>query len=184
MPKKRKEKNKLFFKIITFILLSVFLIACGQEKTKTKKIIKPKKILKKRLNKNKSLTKITKENKKLHKFIYSVSTERDPFKPFFMKVKMEENIGDDIPETPLTMYSLAQYKLKAILTALGKSPLAMVETSDNLGLFFTIGDYIGKEHYKVVSIENNIVKLEKKKRGLLNEVKIVTKELTLDNEGE
>ena len=179
----KRRKNNLFFLLIMLLLLAVFINGCGEQETKPTRVIIPKRLLKKKHAKSK-MEKIIKEDKKIHKFIYSLTNERDPFKPFFMKPKPEEKIEDNIPETPLTMYNLAQYKLKAIIKSPGKSPLAMVETSDNLGLFFTVGDYIGKEHYKVVSIGNGVVTLEKKVRGLLNEIKTETKELTLDNEGE
>ncbi len=185
MLKKERRSRFYIFCLIIILLLSLFLIGCGEEKQKPTKVVIPKKLLKRKKIKNKKIQqKVIKEKKKIHKFIYSLTTERDPFKPFFMKNKIEENVEDNVPETPLTMYSIAQYKLKAIIKAPGKRPLAMVETSEKLGLFFSVGDYIGKEHFKVIAIGDNYVKLEKKKRGLLNEIKIVTKELTLDNEGE
>ncbi len=178
---RKRRKNSLFIFFLCIIMM--FLInGCKEEPPKAIKFKFPKKIKRKVVKKKKNILKEV--SVKQEKFNYAYHNERDPFIPFFVfkqEVPVEE---EEIPRTPLTMNNLSQYKLKAIIWKKGKKPIAMVETEDKLGLFFTVGDYVGSEFFKVVEISPEAVVLEKKTKGFLNDIKVVKKVMTIEDEGE
>ena len=177
---------------ISFILLLVFFLllqlGCGNNAEKPVKIhvnLKAAKRLKKgRVNKKNSVVGVS-SAKKGYKFTLT-DFFRDPFKPFFKieETPVVDNDTENIVVTPLTKYKLSQFKLAAIMTGKRRRPIGMVETEDGLGLFFQVGDYIGKELYKITAIKSDRIILEKKERDFLNRVKIKRKELILETEGE
>ncbi len=181
--------GKNSFYILTILILSfMFFAGCGSDSTKPVKIHIP--IKKRRINNNlKSLKTGNIDKSKKYKFKFTLNTfNRDPFKPFFENLEeatpVEDNMTEHIVLTPLTKYKLAQFKLAAIIKGRRKKPIAMVETEDNIGLFFQVGDYIGKELYKVVAIKSDRIILEKKEKDFFNRIKIKRKEIILSAEGE
>ena len=180
--KNLKRKNRF---IIFFLCFTIFLAinGCKDDNPKPVKVHFPIKI-KKKIKKKKIKQKSNKVSIKKEKFNYIYHNERDPFIPFFAFKQETPVEEEDIPRTPLTTNNLSQYKLKAIMWRKGKKPIAMVETEDKLGLFFSIGDYIGSELFKVVEITPETVVLEKKTKGFLNNIKVTRKVMTIENEGE
>ena len=176
----KKRKSRLFFYFC--ILLIIF--GCGQEQSNQPiKIVVKKRTHRLKLNKSVQQTKSIKLIGK--KFIYDpLAIKRNPFKPFIKEKPIEIPLQPkELVVTPLTEYSLDQYKLVGIMTDT-RPPLAMVQTSDKKGLIFTIGDYIGSEYYKVVKIYKNIVVLQKKFLTNKKKIKIEQKILKIDLSGE
>jgi Tfp pilus assembly protein PilP len=184
--RRKKMQRKSSFFIILLTILVIFFSGCGSDTPKPIKIHIPIKVKKKKGMLKDTLKKSDNSSMK-KKFQFSLNNfSRDPFKPFFKaeEVPAEDNISEEIIVTPLTKYKLSQFKLAAIITGKKKKPIAMVETEDNLGLFFQVGDYLGKELYKVVAIKSDRIILEKKEKDFFNRIKIKRKELILETEGE
>ncbi len=180
------RKNSIFFILLFAFAFSLF--GCGNDSDKPVKIhvnVKAIKRVKKGEKEKKNLTETVKAAKRGFKFTVS-NLFRDPFKPFFKieETTVEDNVTEHVVVTPLTRYKLSQFKLTAIISGKRKKPIGMVETEDGLGLFFQVGDYIGKELYKIVAIKDDRIILEKKERDFLNRVKIKRKEIILETEGE
>jgi len=182
----RKRRNRIWSLIILSIILCLF---CGCDLFSPPKPSQPNidisKILAKKRKKNKPKTKIISKKIFNKKFVYLPELiTRDPFKPFLEKVIFKKQIlPKNIPITPLTEYNLSQYKLVGIITD-KKPPLAMVETADGKGLIFSIGDYIGTEFFKVVSIKDDKVILERKFFDKNKKIEIEKKILKIEISGE
>ena len=174
------KRNNLFLLLI-ILIAAIFFSGCGSDTPKPKRVFVPIKKIKKKNFSDKTIL----PSEKISKFKFTLNADsRDPFKSFFneKQLQMEEVIEEHIPKTPLMMYSIAQFKLVAIIMSKHKPPVAMVQTEDNKGLFFQVGDYIGTELYKVAAIKQDKVILEKKVKDLLNNIKVIKKVLTIEME--
>ena len=182
----KRKRNRIFNLILTSIILSILF---GCDLFSPPKPMQPNidisKILARKRKKIKSKSKSFSKKSINKKFVYIPNLiTRDPFKPFLQKVIFKKQIlPKNVPLTPLTEYNLSQYKLVGIITD-KKPPLAMVETADGKGLIFSIGDYIGTEFYKVVSIKDNEVVLERKFYNKNKKVEIEKKVLKIELAGE
>jgi len=85
--------------------------------------------------------------------------QRNPFKPFIMK--MTERPAVVTPKTPLQKYEVEQLKLIAIIWGMDTS-VAMVETPDGKGYSIRKGDFIGNRDGRVKRIEKNRVIIEER----------------------
>ncbi len=184
------RKNNIL--IIFSLFLIILIIGCNsfsffsnnKKQTNTKKF---KFLVKRKIKKNKKKTNLTnnKNNKKknLKKFVYDPELiKRNPFEPFIKKIE-QPVLPEKVIITPLTEYSINQYKFVAVITD-KKPPLGMVETEDKNGLIFTIGDYIGSEMYKVVKITPNKIILIRKFYDFFKKLRTEKKVINLENTGE
>ncbi|GEM_PF-5755144 len=174
---RKMSKNRSIIKLFIFIIMLLFLLlSCEEKKEIAKKvIIKPKPI--KKVEKSVD----NKSSDKEAIFVYETKDLRNPFTAFVEIQSSQDDEEENIPQTPLTMYSIEQIKLKGIMGAKGKNRVAMFETQDGLGLFVKSGDYLGIELFKVIDVSNLGVFLEKKNRGQ-KDIQIVKKEFLLDEQ--
>ncbi len=92
---------------------------------------------------------------------YSPEGRRDPFKPFIVQARMEEEEEEREPKTPLERYSLSQLKLVAILWGIDGA-VAMVEDPEGKGYSIRVGTPIGNRNGRVKRILKDRVVVEER----------------------
>lgn len=89
-------------------------------------------------------------------FIYDASNKRDPFRPFSLAPKTDE----DSSKTPLEKFAIGQLRLTAVLDGLAE-PKAIVENSEGRGFTVKKGTKIGTNNGVIVDIKpDKIIILE------------------------
>ncbi|RIL04867.1 MAG: hypothetical protein DCC75_12220 [Proteobacteria bacterium] len=87
-------------------------------------------------------------------FVYDPSEKRDPFIPFDLSAKLD----DDPNKTPLERYELGQLRLTAVLAGLDE-PTATVENAVGKGFLVKKGAKIGTNNGEVVEILQDRIKI-------------------------
>ena len=88
-------------------------------------------------------------------FVYDPNGKRDPFKPFTNKQEVE--IDEKTP--PLLRYDISQFRVSAVLTDSKGGRFAMVEDTTGVGYPVHLGDAIGINQGKVVSVDPDKVQV-------------------------
>jgi type IV pilus assembly protein PilP len=108
-------------------------------------------------------------------FIYDAAGKRDPFRPFDISPREENN-----NRTPLEQFELGQFKVTAVLS--GESPSASVELSDGKGFIVRKGMKIGLNGGEIIDIQPNKIVILESKVDFTGQKTQNTVELLLRNE--
>ncbi len=89
--------------------------------------------------------------------------ERNPFRTYIVQSAPEEVFE---PKIPLQRYELSQLRLVAVVWGI-PTPVGMIETPDGKGYTVKRGDLVGNKNGRVVSITENSIVIEEKRKGFV-----------------
>ncbi|MCX7943657.1 MAG: pilus assembly protein PilP [Deltaproteobacteria bacterium] len=93
-------------------------------------------------------------------YVYTPVGKRDPFRPFFMDIKVSKRAEDrTTPLTELETYDIEQLRLTSIISGI-EQPMAMVEDPTGKGHTLVVGTLIGKNGGRVARIKRDEVIIE------------------------
>jgi len=170
----------MMMRILLFLLsvgLVVALSGCDDKPPKKVKVVKPRAVVKKAVEKSQPVEEVA-----APEFVYVASGRRDPFTSL---LKIRKPLSEDgIPETPLQKFGLKELRLSAIVIGKGE-PRAMVVAPDKKAYTLTVGVKVGRNQGVVTEITTDEIIVEERFRDFSGGLKTEIEKITLPNrEGE
>ena len=113
-----------------------------------------------------------------HAFVYDPTGKRDPFQPFDLTPK-----SDNEHKTPLERYNIGQLKLTAVLEGF-EEPRAIIENSDGRGFTVGKGTKIGTNNGEIVEIQKDKILILESEVDFTGQTKTKTVEMRLRTKDE
>jgi type IV pilus assembly protein PilP len=92
-------------------------------------------------------------------YVYTPVGKRDPFRPYFLDVKVANKSANTAQITELETFDIEQLRLTSIITGI-EQPMAMVEDPTGKGHAIVVGTPIGKNGGRVAKIKRDEVIIE------------------------
>lgn len=139
---------------ILMIFFVLFSIGCSDKKSGTGPIIPQTQVAQVELDGGSQDAQIEEEN-----YVYTPVGKRDPFRPYFLDVKVVKREDRGTPLTELETFDIEQLRLTSIITGI-EQPMAMVEDPSGKGHTLVVGTPIGKNGGRVARIKRDEVIIE------------------------